>query len=166
MDLFPSKGLPVLPEGLVAAALPGDHIAVRNAHGYWHHGVFYGPNPDKNILGDYLVVDCCPRDNGPSVQLGTIKDFLGENPEAAAIIRYDGDQELGRKMAWTEAEKLLREGFPDWNLLANNCETFATLCWTRRYDACVETGLLLSKLPIRDTKLYSNRSTKRLSILL
>lgn len=143
----------MLPEGLSGIAQPGDHVARKLlSEGFWHHGIFAGQNPDSTLLGDFLVIDSSPYDDATaSVQLCSLKDFLGEDPvEAAAIVRYDGDEEQGRNMALRRARQILLNPKPErWNLMANNCESFATLCWTGRCDAFTIISQMLPQSPKR-----------------
>ena len=159
LDLSPSRAVPVLPEGLGGVAKPGDHIARKSySEGFWHHGIFVGQNPDSLILGDYCVLDSSPRKDGSSsVQISSLKDFLGKQPvQAAAIIRYDGDEDLGRGNALTNACLIREQGTENWHLVANNCEAFATLCWTGRYDPFVVIRQRLS-----DIRLLANPPEER-----
>lgn len=69
-------------------------------------------------------------------------DFLGKDAEAAAIVRWGGQQELGRQLALYSAKKYEAANSEMWHMLANNCEAFATLCWTGRSDLQAVTDLL------------------------
>jgi len=157
LDLSPANADQIPPSGLASVAKPGDHIARKSrSEPFWHHGIMKGAGES---LGTFLVIDSFPHEGQPSVQTRTLDDFLGDDVEAAAIVRWGGQQELGRQLALYSAEKYEAANSERWHLSDNNCEAFATLCWTGRSDFEAVT-ILLHKLHLHRQRSDSKQTCK------
>jgi hypothetical protein len=123
----------------------GDHIAVLNPSGYWHHGIYVGKvSPARSSL---------PPSSSPLPPPSLVVEVWGENKESSKItarpfatfvaggtrfacIRYAEGSALPCKWTAALALHLLdtagSAGF--YNVAFNNCEHFATLCRTLRCE--------------------------------
>lgn len=160
LDLAPTNADHVPPSGLSGVAKFGDHIARKSrSELFWHHGIFKSKG---QALGTYLVVDSFPHEGQPSVQTRTLEEFLGDDAEAAAIIRWGDQPQLGRQLALYAAGQYESAISETRNLLDNNCEAFATLCWTGR---CVEFAAVTDLLHAMQLPYKTPSTSKKASLV-
>ena len=160
LDLAPTNADHIPPSGLSSVAEFGDHIARKSrSEPFWHHGIF---KSQGESLGQYLVIDSFPHEGRPSVQTRTLDEFLGDDAEAAAIIRWGHQPELGRQLALYVARQYEAANSETRNLIDNNCEAFATLCWTGR---CVEFAAVTTLLHTMQLPFKTPSTSKRASLV-
>ncbi len=109
LDLSPQNADPVPPSGLASVAKPGDYIARKSRLDlYWHHGIMRGLGEP---LGTFLVTDSFPHEGQPSVQTRTMEDFLGDEVEAAAIVRWgrNGQRQVYLQSPGVHIEERVRD---------------------------------------------------------
>lgn len=108
----------------------GDHVAVR-AEGdvCWHHGV---------CCEDGQVADNCKKGG---LKKRTLVDFIASHKAVQfARVQYDGDDDMARLETAARANACVayqmdnHEEFCKYHLVNFNCEAFATMCRTGRYD--------------------------------
>lgn len=87
---------------------------------YRHHGIFY-----CGSLGAMVIefgAETGNKDNA-RFQVRSIEEFLGNSPQLYRVVH---ENYLSVEETLKLAEKALKLGRPRYNLLFNNCETFAT----------------------------------------
>ena len=95
----------------------GAHIKVQRA-GYTHHGIYIGKNQVIHYIGDF-------QDKKPSIRQDSLQSFQGNSSK---IIRVTHSNAFPSRIVVKNAKSRLGE--TEYNLLYNNCESFATWCVT------------------------------------
>jgi hypothetical protein len=121
----------------------GDHIAVMNPSGYWHHGIYVQP------AGSSMVIDVWGETKGASrVTRRSFREFVSGGTRFA-LIQYAEGTALAHEHSAALALHLHgaagAAGF--YNIAFNNCEHFATLCRTLRCEQAQAVARCLQALP-------------------
>jgi hypothetical protein len=147
-----------LPDLLPLSALPfdeslelrdqvrmGDHIAVRNPSGYWHHGIFF---KNKTTRSSMVVEVWGESKETSKITSRTFAMFVAGG-KRFALIKYADDAALPRKLTAALALHLLENAGPAgfYNVASNNCEHFATFCRTLRCENVLAVAQCLQNLP-------------------
>ncbi|DBB02812.1 hypothetical protein WJX77_006302 [Trebouxia sp. C0004] len=145
IDLSPENAVEVPPSGLCSIAKPGDHIARKLADElYWHHGMMgeLGDTP-----GLFFVIDNFPHDDDePNIQSRSLEDFLA-GADRAVVVPWTATDKAGNDVTGAGRELALRTAKASadskqqmpFSLVGHNCEAFAVMCWTGRWEQCLST---------------------------
>ena len=105
----------------------GDHIAVMNPSGYWHHGIYL-----KQPAGSSMVVEVWGETKDASkVTWRSFRQFVSGGTRFALVQYAEGTalaHEHSAALALHLHDAAGAAGF--YNIAFNNCEHFATLCRT------------------------------------
>lgn len=126
--------MPRLENVMVAQLNTGDQIAVEQdcsklspllcpflPNGkYGHHGIFYRENSSAIVIEFWAETG---NKDDARVQTRSIREFLGNSRQLYRVVH---EHYLPVKETMKLAEEALKLGRPRYNLLFNNCETFAT----------------------------------------
>jgi hypothetical protein len=124
----------------------GDHIAVLNPSGYWHHGIYVGKlTPARS--SPMLVVEVWGENKESSnITARTFPKFVAGGTRFARIEYAEGSA-LPCACTAALALHLLQTagsaGF--YNVAFNNCEHFATLCRTLRCEAQAQAHAMVAQ---------------------
>jgi hypothetical protein len=128
----------------------GDHIAVMNPSGYWHHGVFVGK---QDATGASMVVSVWGEDKSEAqVTWRTLGQFVAGGARFA-IITYKEGAALSREHSAALALHLRANtgAAGCYNVAFSNCESsdsdFATMCRSLRWEMARAVAHCLCALP-------------------
>ena len=131
LDLFPTNGVNLGQASFVNRCNqePGAHLAVRSANDtHWHHGIMGVNATVIDMYGD--------TKESAVVSIRSLDDIMKDRT-SFVIIQYPNDTPFHRIATLDVAHwyTQYRENIPGlYNLLSNNCESFATFCRTGRWD--------------------------------
>jgi len=131
----------------------GDHIAVLNTSGYWHHGIYVGKLTPARA-SPLLVVEVWGENKESSkITARTLAQFVAGGTRFARIAYAEGSA-LPCACTAALALHLLKTAGPSsfYNVAFNNCEHFATLCRTLRCERAAHAMVAqcLQQLPAQE----------------
>ena len=128
---------------MLAAAEPGDHIAVKSDSGYWHHSIYAGKMTASSFAGyeEFCVIDVWGEDKASStISVRTVDDFA-KGAKGYAIVTYPDAGSLSKVESLNLAKhfclQALERGFV-YDAVTFNCEHFASLCRCLRWESIVQ----------------------------
>ena len=129
-SLAPKMAVEVDMTNIVGGLEAGDHIAVVKDHEeHWHHGIYIGRDNDMPMVMDFGG----ETKEAAKINKRPLRNFIA-GAEVMAKVQYDGDTTIRRlmvifmAMATPEIWPKGRGGM--YNAAFNNCECFATFCWS------------------------------------
>ena len=106
----------------------GSHVCVNRVY-YSHHGII-----SSIINGRMKVIHYSKKDNKPEIrEEDFINDFLFDSKiSSISVIKYE-DSPYDINEIINRARSCI--GLAEYNLFGNNCEHFASWCWTNNFES-------------------------------
>jgi len=118
----------------------GDHIAVLNPNGVWHHGIYV-----KHGLTSMVIEVWGETDDSSHVIWRKFSQFVSDGTRFA-LIEYAEGTALSQDQTAALAFYLC-EVASSFNIPLNNCKHFATLCRTLSWEQAQSITQCLESLP-------------------